>query len=95
MASITVLIPTLLQRYTAGRREVILQQGEAGDVAAVLDRLSGLHPLLEGRIRDETGELRRYVNIYVDGEDVRRLDRLGTPIPAGATIMIMQSVAGG
>ncbi|KNC17229.1 thiamine biosynthesis protein ThiS [Arthrobacter sp. RIT-PI-e] len=95
MTSVTVLIPTLLRPCTAGRKEVTLHPDEAHDVAAVLDRLGVLHPLLEGRIRDETGALRRFVNIYVDGEEVRRLDLLGTPVRAGATIMIMQSVAGG
>ncbi|GAA1111997.1 hypothetical protein GCM10009582_06980 [Arthrobacter flavus] len=47
------------------------------------------------RIRDETGALRRYVNVYVDGEDVRRLAGLSTPVPPGAEVMIIQSVAGG
>jgi molybdopterin synthase sulfur carrier subunit len=95
MASVTVLIPTLLQAYLDGRSEVVLSVPDDGDVAALLDRLVEGRPLLARRIREETGSLRRYVNIYVDGEDVRRLDELRTAVPAGANVMIIQSVAGG
>jgi molybdopterin synthase sulfur carrier subunit len=95
MASVTVLIPTLLRVYLDGRTEVVLSVPDDGDVASLLDRLGEGRPLLDQRIREETGALRRYVNIYVDGEDVRRTDELRTAVPAGATIMIVQSVAGG
>ncbi len=95
MASVTVLIPTLLRVYVDGRTEVVLTVPDDGDVASLLDRLGEGRPLLDQRIREETGGLRRYVNIYVDGEDVRRADELRTAVPAGATVMIMQSVAGG
>ncbi|MHA7209143.1 MoaD/ThiS family protein [Arthrobacter sp. B0490] len=92
---VTVLIPTLLRPYLGGLSEVSMSLPGPGDVASLLDSLGEGRPLLEQRIREETGALRRYVNIYVDGEDVRRLDGLGTPVPAGATVMIIQSVAGG
>lgn len=92
---VTVLIPGLLRPYLDGRSEVVLPATDGGDVAGLLDVLGMGRPLLEQRIREETGALRRYVNIYVDGDDVRRLDGLATPVPAGATVMIMQSVAGG
>jgi molybdopterin synthase sulfur carrier subunit len=46
-------------------------------------------------VRDETGALRRHVNVYVDGEEVRRLAGLQTPVPAGSEVMVVQSVAGG
>jgi molybdopterin synthase sulfur carrier subunit len=95
MSSVSVLIPTLLRQYTEGSALVSLELDAGDDVAAILDHLGEGRPLLAQRIREETGELRRYVNIYVDGEDVRRLARLATPVPAGATIMIIQSVAGG
>ena len=95
MPSVTVLIPTLLRQYTEGQALMTLELGEGDDVAMLLDHLGESRPLLDQRIREESGVLRRYVNIYVDGEDVRRLDRLATSVPAGATVMIMQSVAGG
>ncbi len=94
-APVTVLIPTLLRPYVGGRSEVSLSVPDGGDVASLLDGLGEGRPLLDQRIREETGSLRRYVNIYVDGEDVRRLEGLATAIPAGATVMIIQSVAGG
>jgi molybdopterin synthase sulfur carrier subunit len=92
---VTILIPTLLRPYIDGRSEVVTTVRDGGDVAALLDGLGEGRPLLDQRIREETGGLRRYVNIYVDGEDVRRLDGLRTPVAAGATVMIIQSVAGG
>lgn len=92
---VTVLIPTLLRPYVDGRSEVSMDLHGRHDVCSLLDCLGEGRPLLEQRIREETGALRRYVNIYVDGEDVRRLDGLGTAVPAGATVMIVQSVAGG
>ncbi len=95
MAAVTVLIPTLLRPYVDGRSEVRLDVTDAGDVSALLDGLGAGRPLLDQRIREETGALRRYMNIYVDGEDVRRLDGLGTAVPPGATVLIIQSVAGG
>jgi len=68
---------------------------DGGDVASLLNGLGEGRPLLDQRIREETGSLRRYVNIYVDGKDVRRLEGLATVVPAGATVMIIQSIAGG
>ena len=95
MPSVLVLIPTLLRQYVDGHSAIRLSVADHADVTSVLDGLGEGRPLLDQRIREETGALRRYVNIYVDGEDVRRLDGLGTAVPAGATVMIMQSVAGG
>jgi molybdopterin synthase sulfur carrier subunit len=95
MASVTVLIPTLLRPYVDGRSEISMSVPDDGNVSSLLDDLGAGRPLLDQRIREETGALRRYVNIYIDGEDVRRMDGLGTPVPTGATVMIIQSVAGG
>lgn len=95
MAAVTVLIPTLLRPYIDGRSEVSMNVSDGADVSALLDDFGAGRPLLDQRIREETGALRRYVNIYVDGEDVRRLEGLRTAVPAGATVMIIQSVAGG
>ena len=68
---------------------------EAGTLRSVLDALHEQHPVLVRRIRDETGALRRYVNVYVDGDDVRFGDRLDTAVADGATVQVLPSVAGG
>jgi molybdopterin synthase sulfur carrier subunit len=57
--------------------------------------LAAEHPVFDRRVRDETGALRRHVNVYVDGEEIRRLSGLQTPVSAGAEVMVIQSVAGG
>ena len=67
----------------------------AATVCALLDVLAAEHPVFDRRVRDETGALRRHVNVYVDGEEVRRLSGLQTPVPADAEVMVVQSVAGG
>lgn len=92
---VTVLIPTLLRPLVEDNSTVEIPLAAAAPVALVLDTLVEGRPVLARRIRDETGALRRYVNIYVDGEDVRRVDGLGTPVSPGSEVMIIQSVAGG
>jgi molybdopterin converting factor small subunit len=61
----------------------------------VLDAVAADHPVFDRRVRDESGALRRHVNVYVGGEDVRRLDGLSTPVGPDDEVMIIQSVAGG
>jgi molybdopterin converting factor small subunit len=92
---VTVLIPRLLAECAGGRHELSVEAPEPGTVAGVLDTLAAQHPVLDRRVRDETGALRRHVNVYVDGEDVRRLDGLATVVPPGAELLVIQSVAGG
>ncbi|HYN97592.1 MAG TPA: MoaD/ThiS family protein [Pilimelia sp.] len=89
----TVLVPGALRVDAggAGRLEV----AAAGSLGAVLDELAAHWPRLARRVRDERGELRRYVNVYVDGEDCRRSGGLDTPVPVGAEVQILPSVAGG
>lgn len=95
MSPVTVLIPTLLRPLVEDRSSVEVQLDSPAPVSAVLDALSDGRPVLARRIRDETGQLRRYVNVYVDGEDVRRADGLDTPVSPASEVMIIQSVAGG
>ena len=61
----------------------------------MLDSLAAQHPLLGRRIRDETGKVRRFVNVYVDGEDVRFSGGLTTTVPDGTVVQVLPSVAGG
>lgn len=95
MMPATILIPTLLRQFVGDRASVEVPLEDPAPVSAVLDALADGRPVLARRIRDETGALRRYVNVYVNGEDVRRLEGLATPVSPGAEVMIIQSVAGG
>ena len=93
---VNVLIPSLLRPLVADRPELRLAVESAGTtVAALLDVIGGEFPVFNRRLRDETGALRRFVNIYLNGDDVRRLDGLNTAVAAGQEVMIIQSVAGG
>jgi molybdopterin converting factor small subunit len=91
--AITLLLPPILADVAGGRTEFALTG--VGSVRAALDDLSGSYPILARRLRDERGQLRRYVNVYVDGDDVRRLEGLDTAVREGQEILIIQSVAGG
>jgi sulfur-carrier protein len=93
--SVRVLLPRLLSDCTGGRTSMSLDLPETATVCAMLDVLAAEHPVFDRRVRDETGALRRHVNVYVDGEEVRRLAGLATPVPADAEVMVVQSVAGG
>ena len=88
----SVRIPTILRTYTGGASEVTAS-GET--LSAVLDNLEASYPGIRARILDDTGELRRFVNVYVGNEDVRFLDGLATATPEGAQVSIIPAVAGG
>jgi molybdopterin synthase sulfur carrier subunit len=90
--SVTVKIPTQLRAVTGGEAET---RAEGGTVAEVLDSLYETHEELRGRIAGDDGELRRFVNVYLGGEDIRFLDGLDTPVPDGAELTILPAVAGG
>jgi sulfur-carrier protein len=92
---VRLLVPRLLAGCTGGRRELSIDLAGAGTVEAVLDSVAADHPVFDRRVRDETGNLRRHVNVYVDGEDVRRLQHLATPVGPDAEVFVIQSVAGG
>jgi molybdopterin converting factor small subunit len=68
---------------------------EGDTVGAVLANLEGDHPGFRDKLLDEAGDLVRYVNLFVDDDDVRFLQGLETPVPDGGTLSIMQAVAGG
>ncbi|MFC6286005.1 MoaD/ThiS family protein [Nocardioides sp. GCM10027113] len=90
--SVSVRIPTILRTYTGGESEVA---AEGGTLAEVLDDLDGRFAGIKGRILDEAGQLRRFVNVYVGNDDVRFLDHLDTATPDGAQISVIPAVAGG
>lgn len=90
---ITVRIPTPLRKLTNDQDTIVTEKN--GTLAELIDTLEGLHPGLKERLCDETGELRRFVNIYVNGEDVRFLSGLTTKIDGSAEVSIVPAVAGG
>ena len=89
---VTVRIPTILRTYTGGASEVT---AEGGTLAEVLEDLERNHSGIRARVLDETGALRRFVNVYVGNDDVRFLDNLDTPTPDGTQISVIPAVAGG
>jgi molybdopterin converting factor small subunit len=93
--TVTVRVPRLLAPALGERHELQLPTPADATVRGVLDVLAAGHPTFDRRMRDDTGALRRHVNVYVDGEDVRRLDGLATATPAGSEVQVIQSVAGG
>jgi molybdopterin synthase sulfur carrier subunit len=90
--SVSVRIPTILRTYTGGESEV---SANGDNLAAVLDDLDTTYAGIKGRIVDEQGELRRFVNVYVGNDDVRFLDSLDTATPEGTQISVIPAVAGG
>jgi sulfur-carrier protein len=90
--SVNVRIPTILRTYTGGAAEVA---AEGATLAAVIDDLEANHNGIRGRILDDTGKLRRFVNVYVNEDDVRFADGLETVTPDGAGVSIIPAVAGG
>ncbi|GAA0489451.1 ubiquitin-like small modifier protein 1 [Streptomyces sp. NPDC046215] len=90
--SISVRIPTILRTYTGGKAEVSAEGGTLSDVLADLEKN---HPGIAARVLDESGKLRRFVNVYVNDDDVRFEDGLNTATPDGAGVSIIPAVAGG
>ncbi len=90
--AIEVKIPTILRTYTGGSKTV---DGEGPTLLALLDDLDGNHPGLKGRLVQDDGSLHRFVNIYVNDEDVRFSGSLDTPLKDGDAVTILPAVAGG
>ena len=90
--SVTVRIPTPLRKLTGGADEVSV---EAASIGELIDRLEAAHPGMKERLCDEAGEIRRFVNIYVNDEDVRFLQGRETPVTDGDQVSIVPAIAGG
>ena len=89
---VEVRIPTVFRRYT-GDSSVI--EVEPGTIAQVIDQLDDKHPGLKEQLMGEDGELHRFVNVYVNDEDARYLQKLDTQVRSGDTVSLLPSVAGG
>jgi molybdopterin converting factor small subunit len=90
--SATVRIPTILRTYTAGAAEVT---ADGATLQEVLTSLDGQFPGIAARVLDDNGQLRRFVNVYVNDDDVRFIEGLASPTADGAQISIIPAVAGG
>lgn len=95
MPDISVVLPSILQPLTGGRAVLTVPAPAPLTVKQLLDEVTGGYPVLGRRLRDETGALRRFVNIYVAGNEVRRLQGLDTRVSPGQEVLVIQSVAGG
>jgi molybdopterin synthase sulfur carrier subunit len=90
--SVRVRIPTPLRAATDGEAEL---SSDAGTVVGLIEELETRYPAIRGRLRDDSGALRRFVNLYVNGQDVRFLTGLETSLKSGDELSIVPAVAGG
>jgi sulfur-carrier protein len=90
--SVSVRVPTILRAYTQGVSEVSV---EGSTLSEVLESLDSSYPGIRSRVLDDSGELRRFVNVYVDNDDVRFAEGLQTNIKDGGQVSIIPAVAGG
>ncbi len=90
--SVTVRIPTTMRPISGGSSTVSVEGATLGEVLAALE---AAHPGFNERLFDDTGALRKFVNVFVADDDVRYLDGLATKVPAGETVSIIPAVAGG
>ena len=90
--SVTVRIPTPIRRVTNGEDRVAV---DADTLQGVIQAMEDQYPGVKARLCDDQGEIRNFVNIYINGEDVRFLDGLGSSTKSGDEISIVPAVAGG
>ena len=90
--AIEVRIPTILRTHTGGSKTV---EGSGATLAALVDDLDGKHPGLKNRLVTEEGKLHRFVNVYVNDEDVRFSGGLSAPTSDGDVVVVLPAVAGG
>jgi len=91
--AIRILIPTPLQKLIGNKQEEEISREE--NVIGLIDELNTQYPGVKERICDENGTLRKFINIYVNGEDIRFLEGDKTDIPDGAEVSIVPAIAGG
>jgi molybdopterin synthase sulfur carrier subunit len=90
--AVTVRIPTTMRPISGGSSTVLVEGATLGDVLQALD---AAHPGFGERLFDDTGALRKFVNVFVADDDVRYLEGLDTKVPDGETVSIIPAVAGG
>jgi molybdopterin converting factor small subunit len=93
--AIEVRIPTILRTYTDGAKSVeVAVAGAGGTLSALIDDLEGNHPGIKDRLID-SGDLRRFVNVYINDEDVRFMGGLDAELTDGDQVVVLPAVAGG
>ena len=90
--SVQVRIPTILRKFTGGEKQV---EGVGGTLGELFGDLDARHPGLRAGLVDDGGGLHRFVNVYVNDEDVRFLGAVDTPLSDGDVVTILPAVAGG
>ncbi len=90
--SVQVRIPTPLRRLTGGEA---VASANGATVGALIDDMESNHPGMKERLCDEEGQVRRFVNIFVNGEDIRFLNNLETPVKDGDEVSVVPAIAGG
>jgi molybdopterin converting factor small subunit len=90
--TVRVFVPGPLRAYAGGARELVL---EASSVRSTLEELERSHPALYRNVCDETGAVRRHINVFVNSEHMRDRDGLDTALTSGDTIIILPAVSGG
>lgn len=90
--AVSVLIPTPLRKFTNNQETVTVS---AGTVATLVEELEQQYPGIKKSLCDDSGELRRFVNVYVNEEDIRFLEGKETPINEGDAVSIVPAIAGG
>ena len=90
--SVQVRVPTPLRRYTGGAEEVSV---DGDTVAALVSNIEQNYPGIKERICDDQGNIRRFVNVFVNGDDIRFLDNLETALKDGDEVSIVPAIAGG
>lgn len=90
--AVKVLVPTPLQKLTRDQASV---ECEGANIAELLNALESNFPGIKARLCDEQGELRRFVNFYVNSEDIRFLDGINTSLKEGDEVSIVPAIAGG
>ena len=90
--SVRVRVPTPLRKFTQGADEV---NAQGSNIRSIVEDLEKNYPGIKERICDETGKVRRFVNVYVNGDDIRFLQNLETSLKEGDNISIVPAIAGG
>ena len=90
--SVSVLIPSALRAFVDRKSEI---EAEGGTVGEVLAHVAAQYPDLKHQIYEDDVKLRGFVNVFVDGTNIKKLNGLETPVAAGATVMIVPAIAGG